>query len=516
MENDLYFYDNSNYNVFFDLNNIKLYGTIFFSSDSPAYLEITTDDIMLSLRNECPDSITCHYDGRNFRLIKCKKIGLRIYPKLIILDLPEEINTFESFEININELNVILHDGYFTNSFAENKFTSHLNESNFKINITGNDKIDVISDSWDYNYNISHTTDIITQFTQRHIISVNTKKPLELEQLISESRHIRLIFSLLTLMKVNINYLWVTHNNNRFPAYYPVSPKNVESKIEWTKSLIRLKGLNNVQWTSIFNNSYKKEFSEKLWIRFDGMFSYNSYWEYEVLAYMSILDFYLTLKFGKSGGTFRQKYLRQLSELSEQINNYIGLPEDRFKRLLTIRNGAAHCNPNDLEIEDDISILMVLKRRLIILLNYLALRDLGISDHCYAESVYISFNSIVMNACTNKKWLKKITGDIKEIFLNRSDYNKLIKCKPSINEAIFTEHDKNIYKFNEKGTLKLKADWREFISTNSNICTYIDNNISIDKKIFSTQYIHQVHIHTNGEKDFIEMHGVYFLNRKDI
>lgn len=516
MGNDLFFYTTEIVDVHFEFNNKKLSGKIFFTQDSSAYLEIMTNDINISFQNECPDSLSCYSDEHKFILIKCKKFGRQIHPRLFILDFPDEVDTFEKFEININELNVILHDGYFTNKFTNDKFISQMNKSNFKADILHSDKIERISDSWEYSHAISHDTDIITQFSQRHIISVDTKKPLPLENIIQESMHIRLIFSLLTLIKVNINYLWVIHNGKKYPAYYPVSPKNSEIKVEWTRSLIRLKDINEEQWVTILNNSYKKEFSNKLWIRFDGMLSYNSYWEYEFLAYMSILDFYLSSKFGKSNGTFKQKYLRKNTELSEYIINYIALPEDKFKQLLAIRNGVAHCNPDELEITDNISILMILKRRLIVLLDYLALKDLGLSDEIYAESAYISHNSILMNACTNKKWLKKITGNVLEIIIDKTDYEHLIKNRPNINEIIFTQKDDDSYEINKEGTLQLKEGWRDIIKGNMNACDYIDMNISTDKESFTTTYIHQIHIHTHEEKDFLEMNGVYILSRKKI
>lgn len=516
MENDLYFHTNKIVDVHFEFNNQKLYGKIFFTQDSSAYLEIITNDINISFQKECPDSLSCYSDKHKFILISCKKFGLQIHPRLFILDLPDEVNTFENFEMNINELNVILHNGYFTNKLAGDEFVSQINKSNFKADILYSDEIKKISDFWTYSYAISHNTEIITKFSQRHIISVDTKKPLPLESIIQESMHIRLIFSLLTLMKVNINYLWLLHNGKKYSVYYPVSPKNSDLKIEWTNSLISLKDINQEQWVTIFNNSYKREFSNKLWIRFDGMLSYNSYWEYEFLAYMSILDFYLSSKLGKSNGTFKQKYLRKNAELSEYIINYIALPEEKFKRLLAIRNGVAHCNPDDLEIIDDISILMILKRRLVVFLDYLALKDLGVSDEIYAESAYISHNSILMNACTNKKWLKKITGNVLEIIVDKTDYEYLIKNRPGINEIIFTQKDDKSHEINKKGTLQLKEDWRNIIQENMNICDYIDINISTDKKSFTTTYIPQIHIHTYGEKDFIEMNGVYILSRKKL
>ena len=497
MENDLFFYTNEIVDVHFKLDGKELFGKIIFTNDSSAYLEIITNDINISFSNECPESLFCRSDEHTFKLVKCKKFGRQIHPRLIVLDLPNDVDTFENFEMNINELNVILHDGYFTNTFTDDKFISPMNKRNFNVDILNSDTIEKISDSWEYRHDISHNNDIITQFTQRHILSVGTKKPLPLENIVSESMHIRLIFSLLTLMKVNINYLWIIHKNRRYSAYYPVMPKNSDLKIEWTKSLIRLKDINEEQWTVVFNNSYKKEFSYKLWIRFDGMFSYNSYWEYEFLAYMSILDFYLSSKFGKSNGTFKQKYLKKTSELPQNITNYIALPEEKFTQLLAIRNGAAHCNPDDLEITDDISILMILKRRLIVLLNYLALKDLGISDEMYAESAYISHNPVVMNACTNKKWLKKITGDTLEIVVNTNDYNQLLSEKTSISGIIFTEKDDNSYEINKQGSLQLKEGWMEIIKDDISICDYIDSNISTDKQLFITTYIHQVHIHTH-------------------
>ncbi|MBE4916862.1 hypothetical protein INF70_21935, partial [Enterobacter cloacae complex sp. P4RS] len=144
------------------------------------------------------------------------------------------------------------------------------------------------------------------------------------------------------------------------------------------------------------------------------MLSYNSYWEYDFLGFISIFDFYLSLKFKfnkRHLNSFKNRYIAQMNDVSYNINKFISLPLAQFERLLTIRNGVAHSDPDKLDVLDDISVLMILKKRLIILLNYLALKDLGINDNTYADSALRSFNPILINSAPSKKWLHKIIDD---------------------------------------------------------------------------------------------------------
>ncbi|WP_227413107.1 hypothetical protein, partial [Enterobacter cloacae complex sp. P4RS] len=156
-----------------------------------------------------------------YTLMGCNKIGTKIFPKFIIKNKPVDLTTFDKIEISIDQLNIILHDGYFSNKFEEDTFISPINQSNFEVDVTDSDSIKSVSDEWISWSSISHEKDVVTRLTQRHIISIKAKHSLNYEEVIKESRHICLLFTLLTLIQLHINFAWIVHKNKRYGIYFP-------------------------------------------------------------------------------------------------------------------------------------------------------------------------------------------------------------------------------------------------------------------------------------------------------
>ncbi|QPK00640.1 hypothetical protein IDM36_00265 [Enterobacter mori] len=497
----------------------KLFGKLIFSKETPAHLELIVNDMFFALGKECDDIIECEHGNNKYTLMGCSKYGTKIFPKFIIMNKPDDLISFNEIEVSISQLNVIFHDGYFSNDFENDKFISCKNQSNFEVEVNDSDTIKSISDYWLYWSEISHDNDMITKFTQRHIISIKSKKNLSYGEVIKEIRHVCLLFSLLSLIQIHVNFAWVVYNNRRCPIYFPSIKPTSSKKIEWYHSIINLKDINSDMWSKIINNSYSNSKFQKTWERFYGMLSYNSYWEYEFLGFMSILDYYLKLKYkfkNHKENTFKNKYIAQLSDISEFIKNFISLPLDKFQRLLNIRNGVAHSDPDKLDILNDISALMILKNRLIILLNYLALKDLGIEDIDYANSAMKSFNPTLLNAVTKKKWLAKIIGNTSAIILPSDNFRQLKHFSKSARDLIIISKKSKEFTFDEQLSLKLNNEIYTMKGKYSNICDYIDNELShfINGEYIS-EYIHTLHIHTPNEDDFIEATSVYILNKID-
>lgn len=513
MKQELYFSLEKEYDVEFQLGELNLNGKLIFQKNTPAHIKIISTNYSLIMNNDCPNELFCKTDNDTFRLIDCKKFGSEIFPQLIIFNCPNEVNSFNNLEININELNVILHDGFFNSKVRNKKFISDVNKSNFTSSITENIKIKEISDYWCYWTEIIHNADVETKFTQRHIISIKTKQLLSLNEIKPQSNHICLLFSLLTLKKLHINYVWIENEGTRYSVYYHTDRTMADTKTEWSDSLIHLKMVNNAQWSDIFNSSYKTTSFEKLWTRFYGMLSYKSYWEFDILGYMSILDYYLQDKFKNKKITFKKRIDLLYNEMPDYIKKYLSLSDEHFKKLIDVRNGVAHCIPEKLNVYNDFSELQISKNRLIILLNYLVLKELNISDICYSRFTERSINSIMLGAKLNKKWLNKITDDIPKITLGKEDYALLCKNNASIIYPLFIASSGKQYKFRLDLSIKARGDHLKRLADYQNVCDYIDaqiiNNLPGNP---SSQYINTLHVHLDEEDDFLELHGAITLN----
>lgn len=512
MKNDINFSTEIKYNVEFSFNNTVHFAHLFFSNNSASYLEIITNDMLLALDKKCDEIIECKSGSDIFKLMGCERFGTRIYPKFITLNLPKDIDRFSRIELSINELNVILHDGYFSNKFEDDRFTSKFNESNFSVKITKSDNISAISDNWDRWSDIVHTTNIESKITQRHIITIDTTHPLDYSLVIKECRHICLLFTLLTLMQTHINYAWIVHEGNRYPCYFSTIKNADPKKVEWYNSLLYLKGIDNKTWELIFNNSYSNVLFNNQWARFYGMLSYNSYWEYEFLGYMSILDYYLMAKGKNKKQSLMQRYLKEKTNISTNITNFIALSEEHFKRLLHVRNGVAHCDPEKLDVLSDISVLSILNKRLVIYLNYLALRDLGVEDCFYASSALRSFNPILMNAVAKRKWLNKIVSSPLTIMVPKDNFNLLRSNNSRQVHSIFINESEHHYLYDEDLTKSLSKNMSEAFGGIYNIDEYIVNVLAKDKKAkLQSKCVSILHVHTDGEDDFVEVTSAYLL-----
>ncbi|MBF9790528.1 hypothetical protein I4O39_15230, partial [Enterobacter hormaechei] len=465
--------------------------------------------------SECKETIECKCGYDIYTLMGCNKIGTKIFPKFIIKNKPADLMTFDEIEISISQLNIILHDGHLSNKFEEGAFISPMNQSNFEVDVTDSDSIKSISDDWICWSNISHEKDVITKLTQRHIINIKAKRSLNYEEVIKESRHICLLFTLLTLIQLHINFAWIVHKNKRYCIYFQSIKQNSIPKTEWYHSIIDLKQIDSDTWINIINNSYKNISFDRIWARFYGMLSYNSYWEYDFLGFMSIFDYYLSLKYKfkkQHLNSFKNRYIAQMNDVSKNINRFISLSSGQFERLLIIRNGVAHSDPDKLDVLDDISVLMILKKRLIILLNYLALKDLGISDNTYANSALCSFNPILLNSAPSKKWLHKILGDTKTVILQKVNFEQLKNNSQSTINLIIISNRAGEFIYDVRLTDMLNKQIHTIHGKYDNTCDYIDNEFTkyIDGK-FMSKYTDRLHIHTIDQDDFIEATSVYIL-----
>ncbi|HDU4321243.1 TPA: hypothetical protein RFS98_002745 [Klebsiella aerogenes] len=508
MPTNLHFSIEKEYIVRFLLDDNEFYGKIVFNKNEPAYLEIFSQDILFEIKDI--KFIICHYGNDVFHLKECKKYGSKIYPNFIIYNPPSDINTFKNFEISISELNILLNDSR-NNNLTDEVFSCTTNTQSFEVSISTSDNIEKISDYWDSWTNIRHQHDVVTSFTQRHIISISTKVPLSIENIKKEVRHITLTFSLLSLIQLHINYVWLIHEGKRYPVYFPTMKNNETSEIRFNENLVWIKQLENCQWERIFNNSYRiKEYNE-LWSRFYGMLSYNSYWEYEFLGYMSILDYYLKDTSPKRKRTFKDRFNQKISVVPNHIKHYINLSEPIFKKLLTIRNSVAHCNPNNLNILNEISEFMVYKNRLLILLNYFILIDLGLTDKEYATHTIYSFNKIKLGACLETKWLAKIINNVPMIFISKDEFYVLKAYKSHFDDTIFIDNGNEVYSFDIELSQTIRRDrykqGTQYESTNQ----FIEQKI-ITKNKLGLKTIPELHIHTEGIDDFIELKNVHILH----
>ncbi|CAD5351276.1 conserved protein of unknown function [Enterobacter cancerogenus] len=503
------------FHVELKIHDKNLFGKLIFPKETSAYLELIVNDIFLALNNECNEIIECKCGHDIYTLMGCNKIGKKIFPKFIIKNKPTDLDNFDEIEISITQLNIILHDGHFSNKFVDDVFISPVNKSNFKVDVIESDSIKSISDEWFCWSNISHEKDVITKLTQRHIISIKAKRSLNYEEVIKEARHICLLFTLLTLIQLHINFAWVIHKNKRYCIYFQSIKQNSINKIEWHHSIINLKHINSDTWTNVINKSYENVSFDKIWSRFYGMLSYNSYWEYDFLGFISILDYYLSLKYKfnkKHLNSFKNRYITQMNNISKNINKFISLSLEQFQRLLNVRNGVAHSDPDKLDVLDDISFLMILKKRLIILLNYLALKDLGISDNIYADSALDSFNPILLHSMPSKKWLHKVIGDTQTVILLKENFEQLKKTSQNINNLIIIRKKTDEIIYEDRLTKIFNKNMHTAYEKYENICDYVDNEITkyIDGK-FVSKYTDRLHIHTIEQDDFIEATSVYIL-----
>lgn len=313
--------------------------------------------------------------------------------------------------------------------------------------------------------------------------------------------------SILIACPFSIISVGVESENEGFGYVYFPYFKKIERggrEFSWTSCLIQKRMLDG-RWQDAFENYYKSEHRKVVWARLAGMQRYDSFWEYEALGYISLLDKVVKKKSkgakardvapsqdkidkfnvaveslsekltgvqkiemvkiinqvfswkDRTGRDFANNYQNAVSMSDQHVRKIINISDDDFLFIKRVRNRIAHGHA--LELGDDgHGRVSKIVHKIALLLTYWAYIDFGLTSDDFITCLKATHNSFVLNSEIDRVYLERITGmsDFYEVSEKRFEEISVIKGVRI--QSCFTHDSSEEIEYSEKYTQMLK-DW---------------------------------------------------------
>jgi len=329
------------------------------------------------------------------------------------------------------------------------------------------------------NYQINEYT-VLTIKAQNFSWSVS-----ELLTAISE---IRDFFILLLGHSIGLEYVLDTSSKSTTQSLYFLNSTRDESKeILSRECFVQSYPLfKENKWQELLQGyfSRRNEQYRNVWSRISGMLSYEGFWEYRILAYVSLVDRYVSIcsqnkekslsenQFKKhrraartalenikskcedkeerhrevfdavidsmcqqinenikntSISSFNEKFDLKDKSTSKNIVEILGFSDEDFNHLKKIRNHVAHGDEPDIKSDGDITHEVTITNKLALLLRYWTFMDIGFSHSDFIAFLGNWMYPITRQARINKSALDVASGNYHFLEVNKTNYNIAIK-----------------------------------------------------------------------------------------
>ncbi len=410
--------------------------------------------------------------------------------------------------------------------------------------------------------NVSVTNELTTSYTidVHHKLCITKKDGvftfIEIEKLVEK---IRDLFSIILGASLSVTYLNILsldqnakHNSLHIPIY------NFEENplINWHESFCSYDAICEWNlWSIIINNFFKNDTFENVWNRLVPIYADKMpYWEYTVLSHVVTLEMYCAkISEGKgdklskkvfselkdhlnkaaqsfinkekrsasdlkvlesiqnginglkntSHPTLKEKYGYLLSGINPAIQTIISFTDEDFIFIKKLRDSVAHGLSYQTAIPGNITKEMGIASRLLILLMYLAFRELGFSDNQFSLCLYRSHSPLLRDIDLNERELDKFNKTAEFIELKGADIKKYKFYKPIV---IRYESSDNGYYLDEQLTYKVQNDWPndKYYSANDFVSDLLPSGLKI--KALTKAYV------KSGEEEVL-FHSVMLVSR---
>ncbi|MNR84304.1 hypothetical protein D3C72_151020 [compost metagenome] len=437
-------------------------------------------------------------NGQIFTLFNCKLHFDTVYANFVVAG--DTIDAFDLVEIELTHVS-----NWF---FQYQHITGDVGTSVEWINRPNTTSADVMSPLGDFSLAITPYTNLIktkngNEIRNSAILSIeNTHFNLTLCKLRSIINSLCTLFSILLAQPVSIIFARVRGKSGRgLSLYFTHFEKieNTDSLLDGRMEYLLKRDLFDENWKTIAQSFFNSELRDPSWLRLSSMKRYQDFWEYEVAAYVFILNSYVDFKtktlpkklsnsanekidtfktrlkassltltqqqddeliaiateiFGTKNYTFREMYKFVESQVDENVIKIVNLTEKDFTDLKRFRDDVAHGNP--LIINGELSSrIHRLTDKLALLLTYFAFLDFGLTSQDFIACLSNTWNRIVRNSEINQLHLDRvnksaefITVSVETLELFKQKIRrKIFSCfdiTPGT-EPIFSEHHTDLY-----------------------------------------------------------------------
>lgn len=364
-------------------------------------------------------------DGRKLSLFNCTRTGRAIYPEFVV-EGHLVGSQFDRFEVRYSEVSEWFFQQMHVDSKLGEEIKWHISPVPLVANValpTHNFRIESF-----YVGSLEQSGEDRTlhqHFEFRFTATKNRFTPAEIKNLVLRFAN---LLSILLAHQCPIVSVDVAPEESKYGRmYYGINkspPDDVRQddrdQFTWRK-LLALKSDIDSCWEDVVNAFFRSEYREVIWSRLAGMQNYEGFWEYRVLGYVTLLDSYVSQRFGKSSatpkvlptkklkqlksalehvrpsldstqqaavmdatsqifstsGSFASKFQALLDSLDRDVVKIISLTQDDFDLVKELRDEVAH--GQQLTFKGlDLTPVFKITNRIILLLTYLFFLDVGL------------------------------------------------------------------------------------------------------------------------------------------
>jgi len=311
-----------------------------------------------------------------------------------------------------------------------------------------------------------------------------------------------------SLLNVSVVPLRGSPQQIYFPGFHKFE-KSLSNNGRMNKCFIQAEDIED-RWQTIFDNYYKSPIRKLIWARLSGMQRYDSFWEYEALGYIALLDQYgkrvtkrkkertaLSEKklaavekevnrvalavggeqrknlvnaigavlHGSRKLTFAERFKKTLDETDADIAQIVGLAGEPFEVIKKLRNAISHGDDPKHDGKDYTHITAIIAK-IEILLTYWAFMDFGLTKADFLKCLTTTHSRLRRVSQLDEVHLDRVTGSaefftVSEDKFREIDETKNIRIDPCFvvdanGELHHSEHYRTIYR-----------DWAKASNTNS-------------------------------------------------
>lgn len=294
------------------------------------------------------------------------------------------------------------------------------------------------------------------------------------------------LLTTMTLLPLNIsNISYLNPSNRKIESiYFPLLHSHKNKPRHRYQSLINLKIIPRQEWEELLQYALEESAHSKVWGRIRGAILDQGYWETNLLTVVSILDSHLSSKvkvktkkpailkeiahqlinirdhlphsmlsqfdeldIGKISiqydikSTFQVKFDTVYNELSDDFKKWIGINESNFQKIKKIRDAVAHCDTTKINKENNIGVLFSIRDKLFVLLAFLFMKEVGITEHLFLQLVSNNHNPIARNALLSNFYLQRIIQPNNIVYIKHEDFEKASELSKDTISIIYITED---------------------------------------------------------------------------
>ena len=526
--------------------------------------KVSLTNLIHKIDNGSSAYFTCKTDNQTYQLIDCQIHHDLIFPKFIIKGSQKRLK-FKKFDLLLQGVTQWFNLGNHT-IIDKDKVTITRKTDLFNVDIQHNEiTFNLSNEYWCDQENISQNSTKINEYTALTISSRN--KTFSIEDLTSLVNQIRIFFTLLIGHPIGIIYILdQTSKHKAQSIYFSNHSKKSYANLKPIDCFVNSKSLFIAnKWPDIlkgFFNQNNDKVYRKLWGRIAGLLAYEGFWEYEILAYVSLLDRYVTIdtentklslsenqfikfnrearrtlnaiecpptlepdKFNKviesmciqirdgvqnsSIPSFGEKFNLRLKKTNPEIIKVLNLDKSEFKHIKLLRNQIAHGDEPKTINTEDLNYESRIKNKIALLLRYWVFMRIGFSNTDFLNYLNNWCYPITRNAEIDQQELDIALGKHHFLETNITNFKKAKKLQSKWLVLKFIKSSKT-FQVDTQATNQLNKSRLNMKRSKSKSILEELTKVVDTTKIKNAMYLTSVYIKHNDQQ--FKTYSVYILN----